>query len=279
MRRPLRDQASHVALAVPAVGLVWGVLGASLLWLLALSFVDAQGGIGFANYALVMTETNAVMVGTTLRVAVLTALLCAGLGVPLAYALSVAPRRLAAAGLFLVLLPLWTSLLVRTYAWLVLLGRRGLVNSALTAWGLVEQPLTLVNNEFGVLVGMVHVMLPFHVLPAYAAFHAVPPELPRAAAAAGASPTRAFWTVTLPLTLPGQAAGLLLVFVQALGFYITPAVLGGGRVTTASMAAERAVSFYSNWGVASALAVLLMGATLALLGLGSAALRVVRRLA
>lgn len=263
------------ALAAPALGLIWVVLGASLAWLFALSFIDAQGAVGLANYARVMTDTNAVMVGTTLRLAVLTMTLCALLGVPMAYALSLAPRAIASAGLFLVLLPLWTSLLVRTYAWLVLLGRRGLVNSLLAGW--LPEPLTLVNNEFGVLVGMVHVMVPFHVLPAYAAFRAVPPGLAQAAATCGASPTRAFWTVTLPLTFPGQAAGLLLVFVQALGFYITPAVLGGGRVMTASMAIERAVSFSANWGVASALATLLLVATLLLLMLGQGAFRLARR--
>lgn len=273
----MRDGAGLVGLAAPTLALIWVVLGASLAWLFVLSFLDVGGAPTLSNYARVMTDTNAVMVGTTLRLSVETMVLCALLGAPLAYALAQAPRSLAAAGLFLVLLPLWTSLLVRTYAWLVLLGRRGLVNSMLAGW--VDEPLRLVNNEFGVLVGMVHVMLPFHVLPAYAAFRAVAPDLVRAAATCGASPTRAFWTVTLPLTLPGQAAGLLLVFVQALGFYVTPIVLGGGRVMTASMAIERAVSFNANWGVASALATLLLAATLVLLAAGQAALRTARRYA
>ena len=272
----MREEAGAGLLAAPALLLVWVVLGASLLWLLWLSFVEASGAFGFGNYRLVMTATNAVMVGTTLRVAAITAGLCLLLGTPLAYALAQAPRAWAAAGLFLVLLPLWTSLLVRTYAWLVLLGRRGLVNTALGGLGLIEEPLRLVNNEFGVLVGMVHVMLPFQVLPAYAAFWALDPALPLAAASAGASPARAFWTVTMPVTLPGHAAGVLLVFVQALGFYITPIVLGGGRVMTASMAIERAVSFYSNWGVASALAALLLAATVVLLLAGRGVLHLAR---
>lgn len=271
----MRDGAGLAGLAMPALTLVWVVLGASLAWLFVLSFLDAAGAWTLGNYARVMTDTNAVMLATTLRLSVETMVLCALLGAPLAYALALAPRGWALAGLFLVLLPLWTSLLVRTYAWLVLLGRRGLVNTMLSGW--IDEPLRLVNNEFGVLVGMVHVMLPFHVLPAYAAFRAVRPGLVQAAATCGASPTRAFWTVTLPLTLPGQAAGLLLVFVQALGFYVTPVVLGGGRVMTASMAIERAVSFNANWGVASALATLLLAATIALLGTGHLALRAARR--
>jgi putative spermidine/putrescine transport system permease protein/spermidine/putrescine transport system permease protein len=131
--------------------------------------------------------------------------------------------------------------------------------------GLIEDPLRLVHNFTGTAIGMTHIMLPFMVLPLYAAMTAVDRDLVRASASLGASPLRAFWQVFFPLTLPGLAAGTMLVFVLCLGFYVTPAVLGGGRVLMWSMSIERNVAVYSDWGAASALGVVLLVVTLAIL--------------
>jgi putative spermidine/putrescine transport system permease protein/spermidine/putrescine transport system permease protein len=160
-----------------------------------------------------------------------------------------------------VLIPFWTSLLVRTYAWLVLLQRRGLINETLQDWGLIDAPLRLVHNYTGTVIGMLHIMLPFMILPLYAALRAVDANYMRAASNLGASPVRAFWTVFFPLSLPGVIAGSLLVFILSLGFYVTPALLGGGRVMMVSMKIQQNAGLYFDWGAASALGVVLLAIT------------------
>ena len=170
-----------------------------------------------------------------------------------------------------VLLPLWTSLLVRTYAWLVLLQRRGLINNWGIELGLWDEPLALVHNLAGTLIGMVHVMLPFLVLPLYSAMRAIDRNYLRAAANLGASPLRSFWLVFFPLALPGLSAGVLIVFILCLGFYVTPAVLGGGKVIMVSSRIANDIEIFFNWGAASALGVVLLVLT-ALLILGTARL-------
>ena len=153
---------------------------------------------------------------------------------------------------------LWTSILVRTYAWLVLLQRRGLVNQALEQSGLIAEPLRLVHNEIGTIIGMSHIMLPFLILPLYAAMRSIDRTYVRAAASLGASPVRAFWLVFVPLCLPGAASGTFLVFVICLGFYITPAILGGGRVVMVAQQIEKSLSLYAHFGAASALGIVLL---------------------
>ncbi len=164
-----------------------------------------------------------------------------------------------------VLLPFWTSLLVRTYAWLVILQRKGLINTWLQDWGLIDAPMKLVHNQTGTVIGMTHIMLPFMVLPLYAAMKSIPGDLMRAASNCGASPTKAFWQVFFPLSLPGLAAGFTLVFVLCLGFYVTPVLLGGGRVQMWAMRIETNVAVYFNWGAASSLGVALLLVTLVIL--------------
>ncbi len=192
----------------------------------------------------------------SLWISLLVTAACLALGWPLAWL--VATTRGWAATLLLgaVLLPFWISLVVRTAAWMVLLQREGIVNAALGAFGI--GPLPLMMNRFAVVLAMVHILLPFMVLPLVAAFRGLDPRLPRAAASLGATPARVFLRVTLPLCLPGIAAGCILVFIQALGFYVTPALLGGpGDQMLAWF-----VGFYAtrsvNWGLAAALSILLL---------------------
>jgi putative spermidine/putrescine transport system permease protein len=187
------------------------------------------------------------------------------LGYPLAFLLATARPR--AAGLMLagIVLPLWTSVLVRTYAWMVLLGRRGVVNEALQSAGLLDSPLPLLYNRLGVTIGMVHVLLPFMVLPLYSVMKRVDVELLKAAQNLGANRWQSFLRVYLPLAFPGVAAGCLLVFVTALGFFVTPALLGGRGDMMIAMLIETQVRELLDWGFASALAVTLLAVTAAIL--------------
>ena len=187
------------------------------------------------------------------------------LGYPLAFLLATARPR--AAGLMLagIVLPLWTSVLVRTYAWMVLLGRRGVVNEALQSAGLLDSPLPLLYNRLGVTIGMVHVLLPFMVLPLYSVMKRVDVELLKAAQNLGANRRQSFLRVYLPLSFPGVAAGCLLVFVTALGFFVTPALLGGRGDMMIAMLIETQVRELLDWGFASALAVTLLAVTAAIL--------------
>jgi len=187
------------------------------------------------------------------------------LGYPLAFLLATARPRAAGPMLAGIVLPLWTSVLVRTYAWMVLLGRRGVVNEALQSAGLLDSPLPLLYNRLGVTIGMVHVLLPFMVLPLYSVMKRVDVELLKAAQNLGANRWQSFLRVYLPLSFPGVAAGCLLVFVTALGFFVTPALLGGRGDMMIAMLIETQVRELLDWGFASALAVTLLAVTAAIL--------------
>jgi putative spermidine/putrescine transport system permease protein len=154
--------------------------------------------------------------------------------------------------------------LVRTAAWVVVLQREGILNTAMLGLGLIEQPLRMIFNRFGVYVAMVHILLPFMVLPLYSVMKGVPAVYTRAASSLGATPWTAFRRVYLPQTLPGISAGCLLVFVQALGYYITPALVGGAEDQMISYLIAFYASRTINWGMAAALSILLLASTLAL---------------
>lgn len=235
-------------------------------WLFWFSFIDAAGSPTLEHYRRIWTEGAYVQIFvTTFEISVLVTAICALVGYPVAYCLSQMPARWASVLLLGVLVPFWTSLLVRTYAWLVLLQRRGIVNSVLVDLGIVEQPLRLVHNMTGTVIGMVHIMVPFLVLPLYASMRSIDASYLRAAANLGASPIRAFWQVYFPLSLPGLVAGMVLTFILCLGFYITPAVLGGGKVQMIAQRIEASVHLFPTWGPASALGVVLLVLTVTVL--------------
>jgi putative spermidine/putrescine transport system permease protein len=189
---------------------------------------------------------------------------CLLLAYPLAYLLATLPARSANLLMILVLLPFWTSVLVRIAAWIVLLQSNGLVNQFLEALGIIDTPLQLVFNRFGVYVAMVHIMLPFMVLPLYSVMKSIPNSYQRAAISLGCSPIASFWRVYFPQTYAGVGAGCLLVFILSIGYYITPALLGSPNDQMVSYF----VAFYTNttinWGMATALGGLLLLATLLL---------------
>ena len=269
-RDAFRERIGLLALAAPAVVLIVVTMALPVAWLFGLSFVADDGSLTLAHYRrLVEQPSYARVFAATFQVSFITTGICLLLGYPLAYVIAQLPRRVAALCMVAVLLPFWTSILVRTYAWLVLLQRQGLVNQWGKALGLWDEPLALVHNLTGTLVGMVHIMLPFMVLPLLGAMRAIDTDLVKAAANLGASPTRAFWTVYFPLSLPGLLAGALIVFIICLGFYVTPAVLGGGKVILVSNQIANDIELFFNWGPASALGVVLLVLTLGCLAVAS----------
>ena len=250
--------------ALPALLLLFVFFLFPVVRLLGLS---VEGGT-FEWYAKALGEGLYLQVFlNTFEIALWVTVICLLLGYPLGFLLATTTPGWATLGFIFVLLPLWTSVLVRTYAWMVLLGRNGVFNRMMLQWGLVADPLPMLNNFSGVLIGMVHVLLPYMVLPIYGAVRRVDPALVFAAQGLGASNARIFRRVYLPLTLPGIFAGAVIVFVLSLGFYITPALLGGGRVIMLAVMIEQQVHQTLNWSFAAALSASLLVVTLAVYAL------------
>ncbi|MFC0576670.1 ABC transporter permease [Paraburkholderia solisilvae] len=186
------------------------------------------------------------------------------LGYPLAYWISTLSERRANLVMILVLIPFWTSILVRVAAWIVILQNEGLVNKALIGSGLIHDPLALLFNRVGVYISMTHILLPFMILPLYSVMKSIPPSYQRAAISLGSHPFAAFWRVYVPQTYPGVGAGALLVFILAIGYYITPALLGGPNDQMVSYYVAYFTNVTINWGMACALGALLLAATIVL---------------
>jgi len=261
-----REQQSVFALCSPSLFLVLLILFLPVGWLMWLSFFDVQGNWTIDNYARMFGSKSYIKTfRTTFEISFVVTGICILMGYPLAYMLSQLGRRAAGICMIFVLLPFWTSLLVRTYAWLVLLQRKGVINGWLLETGIIDEPLRLVHNFTGTVIGMVQILLPFLVLPLFAAMKSIDRDFLKAAANLGASPISAFWRIFFPLSLPGLFAGVVLVFVLCLGFYVTPALLGGGKIIMWAQRIETSINLYANWGAASALGVALLIVTLVIL--------------
>lgn len=240
-----------------------------MLRLLLSSFLgDGRGGLtwepsGDAFSTVFSSPLFLPVMFSTLKISAIITLAALVLGYPVAYLLATARGRLSTLLLIMVLLPLWTSILVRTYAWIVVLQRKGLLNDLLLSLNIIDQPINLIFNQFAVVVGSTHVLLPFMILPIFGSLKRMDGRLIQAATGLGASPRRAFWEVTVPMSVPGVAAGVLIVFIMALGFFVTPQILGGGKVILLAMAIEQQISRFINWEVAAALATILLLVTLA----------------
>lgn len=258
--RPFRPR--NWPFAVPAV-LVALVVLLPFLWLAVLSFFE-NGALSLVHYQRMLENPSyASILSDTILLSLLVTGIVILLGIPTTYFIVRQPPLMATVMLACVAIPFWTSLLVRTYAWMVLLQRKGLINTWLIDLGLIERPLRMANSFSGTTIGMVHIMLPFFIFPLYSAMRQIDPDMVKAARSLGASSTRAFWDVFLPLSTPGIMAGALLSFVLCLGFYVTPQLLGGGNVTTISMKIQQNVTMYSEWGASSALGVVLLVLVLA----------------
>ncbi|RAI58970.1 ABC transporter permease [Roseicella frigidaeris] len=255
-------------LLLPAFLLMTVLYLAPILQVLAISVTEPAPGLG--NYERLLTSPGLQrVIGTTLRICLITTLVSLLLGYALSYVIALASPRARRWWLLGVLLPLWISVLVRAFAWVTLLRRQGLVNEGLLSLGLIEAPLPLVWNEFGIVVGMVHYMVPYAVLPMLAAMREIDPRLLAAARGLGASRGTAFRRVFLPLSAPGLVAAGLLVFIVSLGFYITPAILGGGKTLMAAEWIKLQILDLVRWGMGAMLATMLVVTILTLLGVFS----------
>ena len=264
-----REQTLMLALASPALAVMLVLLVLPVMFLVGLSFFE-KGTLSFANYARIAQDAfYAQSFWLTVWIALVVTAATAVMGYILAYTFTLVPKWAAGIGLGLVALPFWTSVLVRTYAWLVLLQHRGIVNTALINLGIIDTPLRMMHNLTGTVIGMVHILLPFMVFPIYSALQRIDPDYMRAAHALGATPVYAFWRVHFPLARAGLAAGVILVFVLSLGFFVTPSLLGGGRTMMMSLVIYRDISLSLDWGPASAIATLFVIAVLAIFALGT----------
>lgn len=198
------------------------------------------------------------VLGRTLWMSFIITLCCVAIGYPLAFWLACQPIKRANLLVILVLLPFWTSLLVRTTGWFILLQNNGVINYLLLSLHFIEKPLSLVPGRFGVYIAMVHILLPFIVLPLYAVMRGILPTHLRAAISLGAHPFYAFLTVYLPQTYAGLRAGVLLVFIMAIGYYITPSLLGNPSDQMVSSSIAYSINTINNWGLAAALSLQLM---------------------
>ncbi|EHK53870.1 ABC transporter permease [Allomesorhizobium alhagi] len=223
---------------------------------------------GLQNYAALFGDgTYARVFFNTFLVASVVTAVTVVVAFPVAWMLAIMPPVLGSIVFGVIILSMWTNLLTRTYAWMVLLQRTGVINRTLIGLGVVDEPLPLINNLTGVTIGMVYIMLPFMILPLVGTLRAIDPMTLRAAALCGASPIAAFRRILLPLSLPGIAAGGLMVFVMSLGYFVTPALLGGtSNMMLAEMIAQMIQSLL-NWGLGSAAAFILLAVTMALYAL------------
>lgn len=239
-----------------------------LFEILQRSFLEPELGLqNFKRFFDPEKDTFRKVLFNTLKISFLVTAACLLIGYPYAYLMNSSRPRVAGLLLVAVLIPFWSSLLVRTYAWTVILQRNGIVNDLLIWLNLIEKPLRLVRNFNGVVIGMTHILLPFMVLPIYAVMQRIDKDLVTAAESLGAHPIRAFMRVFWPLSLPGVFAGSLLVFIVALGYYITPALLGSPRQMMMGQMVVQQVSEVLNWGMGSALGVVLLVVTLGVLAL------------
>jgi len=254
-----RESLTFLGLSMPAVLGILIIVFLPIFWLSSLSFYDAKGALNTENYARIFESAlyKRTFVVTS-QISITVTVICVLLGYPLCYWLTKMKDRTASILMIFVLVPFWTSILVRTYAWLVLLQRKGIINSSLVSLGIIDEPIQLAHNLTGSIIGMVHIMLPFLILPLYATMRGIDTDLVRAALGLGSTPRKAFWHVFFPMSLPGLFAGIVLVFILSLGFFVTPALLGGGRVQMLAQRIESTITIYSNWGAASALGVVLL---------------------
>jgi len=251
-------------LVAPAVLLVLALYVAPIVNMLLLSVTDPKPGLG--NYAKIFeSDTVANLIWRTVRLCLITTFAAVFLGYVVSYAMLHALSGVRRRMMSILLISFWISVLVRSFAWLMLLGHNGLLNDMLLSLGVISEPLPLMRNEFGVLIGMTEYMLPYAILPLLANMQGIDPRIASASRSLGASSAQTFFHVFLPLTRPGIIAASLLVFISSLGFYVTPAILGGGKVQMIAEYISVQLLVTVRWGVAAMLATLMIASVLALM--------------
>ena len=253
-------------LIVPAILLLALVFIAPLIWFFVRTLADVGTPTEVLSYAWMVITSKAVVtaLSTTNWISLLVTLLVLLISYPVAYYLATNRGWRFTLVLFCIIVPYFTSIIVRTYSWMVLLGRTGLVNQFLMQLGLIEEPLTMLYTEVGVLIGMVYVLLPYMVLTLFAAMKAIDPSIMRAARGLGAGAFYAFTRVYFPLSIHGVVSGSLIVFILSIGFFITPALMGGPSDVMIAMLIERSVEITFDFSSAAVMSLLLLFATLVL---------------
>lgn len=261
--------ADPTLLIAPAVALLVVLFVAPLVWFFAGVLSEEESLASVAERGIEVLSSRAVVTAlfTTNWICLLVTAFTLLAGYPIAYYLANRTGWRFALVLFCIVVPYFTSVIVRTYSWMVLLGRNGLINQALQSTGATDAPLALLYNKFGILIGMSYVLLPYMILTLYAAMRAIDPGLVRAAHGLGASRLYAFRRVYLPLSLHGIISGSLIVFILAIGFFITPALMGGPSDVMIAMLIERAVEITLDWTSAALMSLFLLAATLVLYAL------------
>ncbi|MDR5759044.1 ABC transporter permease [Caballeronia sp. LZ035] len=253
----------NLRLLTPALLLLAIFFVLPVLSLLLRSIMEPTPGL--QNYVELLGSTTYLKVfGNTFLVASVVTIATVVIGFPTAWLLAIAPRRISSLLFSILLLSMWTNLLARTFAWMVLLQSTGPINRLLMALHIINEPLAMVNNLVGVTVGMTYIMLPFLVMPLHATLRSIDASTLRAAAVCGASRWQAFWRVLVPLAAPGIASGALMVFVMALGYFVTPALLGGPSYMMLAELIAQLVQGLLNWDLAGAAAFVLLAVTLGL---------------
>lgn len=252
-----------VVLILPALLVVVIAFDLPLLAMLgrSVSFPEISAEHFFELFA---TDLYLKVIGNTFEIAAVVTVVCAVIGYPLAFWMRSLPPGKQIVAVALVVVPFWISVLIRTYAWIAILGNAGIVNSMLLYFGIVTEPVAFLYNKLGVIIGIANALLPFLVLPLFATMVKLDERLMDAARSLGASERAVFWRVFFPLTLPALVGGSLLVFLMSLGFYVTPMILGGGRVPMLVNMLDLLVNRMPNWSLAAAISVLLLFVTLAL---------------
>ena len=260
---------NYASFVVPLLLFVVIVFDIPLIVTSLWSFTDEQTGAAtLANYGeFLSSDIYARIIWRTMLIALMVTVLCALLGYPLAYWTTRLSPVWQVVALGTVILTFWVSILVRTYAWIVILGNGGVVNRWLQSAGLTRAPVEFLYNEYGVMVGMMNVLLPFFVLPLYASMRRIDRRLLDMAESLGASRLESFWRVFFPLSLPGLGASMVLAFILSLGFFITPAILGGGRVPMVANMMDLLINQFARWPMAAVVSVALLLVTLLFYGI------------
>jgi spermidine/putrescine transport system permease protein len=265
-----RQRAGLLALPLGWIALFL-VLPCALVVVLSFFERGTYGGIDYIftleNYSRAADRLYLGILLTSLKIAGLATVIAFILGYPAAYLIATAPAQRQKILLVLAVLPFWTNYLIRTYAWIVILNRQGLINGLLAWLGITSEPVDLLYNEFAILVGLVYAYLPFMILPLYAAISRLSPDLIEASTDLGAPGFTSFRRITLPLTVPGAAAGAIFVFVYSMGNFITPDLLGGGRTVMVGNLIYDQFLTARDWPFGAALSFILMGVMMALLSL------------
>jgi putative spermidine/putrescine transport system permease protein len=258
----------YLVLVLPLLALLLFLYVWPMFQVFWISISDPE--LGLQNYAkLIENRGIQKMLLTTFKVCVVTTALALFFGYVVSYAMVHVTDRHRTWMLLCILVPFWVSVLARAFSWLMLLHDNGLVNDLLRAWGLTDEPVHLVRNQIGVFIGMVHYMIPYAVLPLYASMRGIDPRLVTAARGLGAGPFESFWRVFLPLSLPGLIGAGVLVFILTLGFFITPAILGGGKTLMIAEYVSVQILQTIRWGIGAMLAVTLLLIVLGLLAVMS----------